>query len=206
MLPLDLYVFYWIFHKVVIWKDSDKTGLTNDYIYLGFWSPLVFWSIINALFLLPPMSSFQCIQGKKYLTLTTIAIFTVLFFVSALLLPGKSVRIKSKLEAYFTIAMISILISWTLTEAVYDAASESSALYAAVVLRSSEVHSRGTYYYASVELRDGSEQRFSISEDIYNYTQEHKAVLIQERTSFFGTTFASVHNPLTFMENIHSKQ
>lgn len=92
LLPLDLYVFSWIFHKIVIWKDPDKTGLPGDCICLGFRSPLIIWFFVDTLFVLFPMlfSSFQCIQGEKHLVLTTIAIFAVLFFVSIWFVPGHS--------------------------------------------------------------------------------------------------------------------
>lgn len=202
-LPLDIYVFSWVFHKVVIWKDSDKAGkLPYGYICLGLHSPSIIILFFIEMFILYSMlfSSFQCVHGERYLFWITLAIFAILFFVSALLLPKYTNKTKQKLESYLTIAMISVSISWTLTEAVFYDASTPSNLYTAVVIDSYKSHNRGTRYYAIIQLKDGSEQRLHIYKDIYDFTQEDKVVLIRERTSFFGTTFVSIHNPLTYIE------
>lgn len=203
-LPLDIYAFSWIFHKVVIWKNPDKTGQRPaGYICLGIRSSLIILFFIDLLFVLYPLIffSFQCVSGERYLNFTIFAIFAVLFLTTVLLHPRHAPDIKPNLDAYITIAGLTIAIAWTLAVAVFYAASKPKDQYAAVVLDSTISHNQGTHYYIFVRLKDGREQRFRIDADMYDYTQEHKAVLIRERTSFFDTVFVSVHNPITYMEN-----
>lgn len=195
ILPMDIYLFSWIFHKVVIWKDPGKTRLPKDYICLGLHSPVFVLILFDALFVLGPMlCNFQCIRGEKTMLWSILVLFAVLSFLSLFFFIRQNRKNMRKIEPYIIIAMISISYSWILTSAVYYTASRPPVFYPAVVESTSQGrHRDGTSYYIMVFLRDGSRHRLLATENTHKYAENHTVVLICERDSLFGTQFVSVH-------------
>ncbi len=197
-LPLNIYLFSWIFHEVVSWNDPSAEQDAKRYIHVAispvppFIHPFVMLLIFDLMFILYPLIyDFQCIQGERNLLITGIIIFFILFSVSLFCVRKQ----QGKIAQALLIAMISICISWSLTRAAFYAVSAPPVHYVTAVWDSRKVYNRGVSYYVYVLLSDGRRVRLKTSEEVYEATKDGGIVMISERTSIFDTKFVAVYLP-----------
>ena len=128
----------------------------------------------------------QCVKGAEWVFAAGLLLFGMVMLISVHRFGLK----RSRIDQLFMTVLLSGIFCYGLTLAVFLAASTSPEHYPAkiVSLRESD-HG----HYATVILRNGTEEQIEISSVVYDIIENGEEVVVCSRTSLFDTEFVKIH-------------
>lgn len=193
LLPMDLYLFSWIFHEVVSWGESMRAPDIHEHIYIGTrYETYIQLLLISVLVLQPMEYRSKCIHGEKNIYYTTTVVFAFLFLISLITIRKQ----KGKITKCMMIALFSLFFAWGLTDATFFLTSSRPVTYVTSVWDSTTFRNHGTYYRVKVLLKDGRMQWLYTTKEVYDEVKDGGGiVVIRDRTGLFDTEFVNVYLP-----------
>lgn len=192
LIPLDFFVFTWVFKDVVAelnyarWKKQARAWKKTHV-------PIIVRQLVLAFlnFLLPISSlmiMMHCVSGTYKVFLVGLFLFVCLMYVSVRCLGFE----KSRISQLLLMACVAAVCCYGITLAIFRAGTSKPVHYEAEIL--TYYQSDGNYY-AAVKLKDGTEERLEIFDYVYEKIDAGGQVVVCERTSWFDTRFVYVHLP-----------
>lgn len=192
MLPLDLYIFSWIFHDVVSWGAVRGKRDNSRFLYIGDGAGVILLLLLDGIFALMPLIwDAQCIRGQNYIY-TTVAILSAFLFSVTLFTMRKQ---NDRIIKCVIVAWLTICFAFPMAFAFYYATTSHPVSYITVVWDSKAYFSRGWHYRIKVMLRDGSFEWLYADEELYSEVKNGGTVMIHERSGILGTQFVKVRLP-----------
>ena len=200
-ISLDLFVFTWIFRDA-LWEDwayKEDAGQKWKGIHGDI---LIRQMALMVLSFLPIRGSaertLQCIggSGKMFLLGTVLFILLLLPCICRLGKEKLQVRLREfRLWQLLLLSGYTLLVSMVLTNGIFGVTSKVSVHDLAEVIETDWSHSSrgGNQYYAWVDLDNGTEEKLSVSETVYDKINRQEDVVLCRSLGLFGTEFAAIH-------------
>lgn len=190
IISLNIFAFAWIFKKVVVWGGSQKGKYPAGVNYISIGASLLIWilMLLDIFFVgFPLIYKIQCVHGQERMIFAGVAVFLVLFLISAFCTGYKD----SKIVEWAMIGIFSAIFSVLLTGAVFWSTSSAPVYYQAVVWDSGEDDG----YCVQVLLRNGEKEWLKVTKPVYEAVKDGGIVKLSERTGIFDTEFVEAYLP-----------
>lgn len=200
-ISLDLFVFTWIFRDA-LWEDwayKEDAGQK----WKGIHGDILIRQMALMVFSFLPIRgsaerTLQCIggSGKMFLLGTVLFILLLLPCICRLGKEKLQVRLREfRLWQLLLLSGYTLLVSMVLTNGIFGVTSKVSAHDLAEVIETDWSHSSrgGNQYYAWVDLDNGTEEKLSVSETVYDKINRQEDVVLCRSLGLFGTEFAAIH-------------
>lgn len=200
-ISLDLFVFTWIFRDA-LWEDwayKEDAGQKWKGIHGDI---LIRQMVLMVLSFLPIRGSaertLQCIGGSGKMFLLGAVLFILLLLPCICRLGKEKLQVRLREFRLWQLLLLSgytLLVSMVLTNGIFGVTGKVSAHDLAEVIETDWSHSSrgGNQYYAWVDLDNGTEEKLSVSEAVYDKINRQEDVVLCRSLGLFGTEFAAIH-------------